>query len=267
MRVMRASSRPEVKYLDITGTNLPMSVNNTTQTGGALRGSTCNGTNAGVGNKVYSNIFRAIVQGVSANQRVGNKVFVKSINTIVSYKYCPPAAWRADFWATHAQYVPDAANMVVRLVWSDDPSDVTADTTNYFANTGIADYEYFTPSVKRLNRRRFKFWADKTFRTTKPQVPMVTPNVEVYNNTLIEGSRNWYPFAPAEVFSHTLKVNKTITYHSVDTLPKANSENIYSLALFASPPALCGETGLDIIDLRKQYYCYTVNMRIYYTDV
>lgn len=248
-RAYRASLKPEVKHIDITANELPMSVCDITDSTGVL------GTLGGSGNKAIDDIFSYISQGTGSSNRIGSTIFVKSMQIQFHAHYCPNATFLAT---TGGASVPGPAIMQVRCVWADNNQGFTADSEGFFIapSSGL----YWGADIKRLNRRIYQFWHDRTF-TSRNANNMGWPfgaDSTVYTNA--------NQLLPAMSFKYTVPVNKRIIY-TQESLPKDDTMR-YTLNVFACPPVATNmPTTAKFNELRKQLYCYSYQIRIYYTDV
>jgi len=118
-RSYRNSLKPEVKHIDITASDLPMSICDTSDPTVAM------GTLGGQGNKAVSDIFSYISLGTGSSNRIGSTIFVKSMQIQFNARYCPNATFLA---LSQSKAIPGPGIMQVRCVWADNDQGFTADS-------------------------------------------------------------------------------------------------------------------------------------------
>jgi hypothetical protein len=235
--IRRRESKPEVKYLTVPVFDIPVSLwKNGSPT-------TLLGQISGSGNKIIRDLFDRIEVGTLPSQRIGRTIFVKSIRSKFSFRFCPTQAARDN------GYTKSPANPIsVRMIWFDSTSTIASDT-ELFQMQGLT--QNFDVAHKYVDRTQFMIFADKMFTAR-------TGGFSVDVGTSVSGANFSVP--PSLTIAHTLPVNKTITYRNVDQQPKSELET-YTLAFIASDPS-CQQTFLA-----PQYLCCQGTVRVYYTDV
>lgn len=250
MRNTRRANTPEVKYVDLHTYNIPMSIVDRNNP------ETCLGTISGQGNKGVSNAFGFIQQGAGPGQRVGSTIFVKSMNLVLTAKYCPNAAYRGT---TDGEVIPTNAVMQVRVIWADNSQSVNVDTPRFWA-LGIPSTSGISAGLKRVNRREYQVWSDKTY---------VSRPFSMNSINLAQPLVNFQQSVPSLRFSQTILVNKRIVFNTATVIQDPKDDTMcYTLNVFPTAPAfdmMSNDTKHDY--LRQQAYCYSYNLRIYYTDV
>jgi len=232
----RRETKPEVKYLTVPVYDVPVGLwRNGSPT-------TLMGQIAGSGNKIIRDLFDRIEVGVLPSQRIGRTIFVKSIRSKFSFRFCPTQA------AMDNGFSQSPGNPItVRMIWFDSTSNLSSDT-ELFQMQGLT--QNFDVSCKYVDRTQFMIFADKMF---KGPTAGFTANMKPPSGT--------YEMTPVSLtLAHTLPVNKTITYRNVDQQPKSEMET-YTLAFVASDPAQRNT------QLAGQYLCCSGTVRVYYTDI
>lgn len=251
-RMTAAMSRPEVKHLDIAAIDIPVSICDPT---GSQPDASLSLT-SGSGNKLLIDIFQYIEQGVQSRQRVGQQIFVKSINLRMNFRYCPNSFYVNT---TYGGYIPGSGALGLRVVWADNREALTVSTPDFFSDIppGAA---YWSAVMKRLNRRKLNVWSDKFFKRS------IGSDGATSVGAIPNFKNNMPQFIPAMDINYTIPVNKRIVYD--DTVPK-DEKMVYTMNVFACPPNCVNlvSTVPANSELMKQFYCVNYNVRIYYTDV
>lgn len=138
---------------------------------------------------IVNDLFRNITIGPAYNQRIGDKIFVKSIRVYHS-------AYVNHMIIQSVNYV--MANVLLRLTWTDvvgtaaTPSAAGSAVPYFFEENGL------NKMTQPINRRLFKVWRDKVYRIGGPHA---TSNNDTYTSA-----------AAIARWAYTIPVNKSIIY-------------------------------------------------------
>jgi len=229
---MAASSKTEVKYLTLINVDVPIGLHKPSAPRVLL------GTVAGGGNKAIENMFSYISIGSGSSDRVGRKIFVKSITFKYTLRYCPSTTAVAAGWSNSP-----TQSMRVRMMVTDTRNGFAVDDNLWtFDAASTANYDVH---LKYPDRTVYNVFYDK-----------------MYTSSPVGSSASVSYLFPSIYINKTLRVNKLIEYQNNATGPK-NENTVYSLAFIASNPSITDATYPQLI---PQYYCATGSTRIYYTD-
>lgn len=230
-RNYRASARPEVKVYDksLTGRGVKLDIT----TAGTLMQSYF----------VMSNIFSSIAQGTNSYERIGNRIFVKSIQMRIEY-------WTCGFTYNSTNQLVNTALM--RVICSDAIGNV--DAQNFFAGTNGG-----SKIACPLNRKVWNIHYDRVFRLSQglANVPGGT------------ASTSSYAVGDIRTTVINMPINKIITYAQLDggSSPGVKDDSgLYSFAALASLPNAAAYTTTGGAAYPNPV-CTNWHLRIYYTDV
>lgn len=192
-RTMKASSKPEVKFLTMSINDIPLKIHAT------------NGASAlYTEQRMFANILGGIVQGTGASQRIGNKIFLKHITVCVLARGCPSA----NTYSVGTFYLRS----------------VFHDTGGSIKDINVVINDFFRTVDKRnfngiIDRSAYTIYADKTYRITAYEGPTWTYD-------------DYYHNGPYRRFVTKHTFNKPITYEAGGNIVKDLKDNInYSLLL------------------------------------
>lgn len=218
----KQARKPEVKYFTYTKENTPTNV--------AWPGTASKSIFAN--NYIVGNMLGGIVVGTGADQRIGNRIYVKFIQFTMFTKACPASS---TFHISSYNLRMIVANTgITRVVAGNDVS-------NFF---GPSCQNVFNNLIDRT-RVYTKF--DKTFRITSTD--SATTALSPYNMC-----------GASKRLSVTVPIGKVIDYNANSTGVK-NDQDYLGLYLLGGVP------GMSTVTDAQQICCTDIIFRIYYTDV
>lgn len=222
VRARRGTSRPEVKFMDITVSEQAL---NTVYANPA----SANLVNSATSHLLRIDALKSIAQGTASYQRVGSKIFVKTIQFKSSWYLCPIGG-STDLYS-HCQ-----ARFIVGD-WA--PANTATDLNAFFGINSTR--KMFAP----LNRKLYNIYYDKIHTWSASWAIDRSAN----STASLCGSQRMVNF--------NIPVNRYVTFSQDGDVKE--DYNVYSFA------ALCQLPNKD--SNSTQALCGGYNIRIYFTDV
>lgn len=170
---------------------------------------------------ILANILDQIAQGTNYGNRIGNKIFVMSINVRVLVAACPEDS-------TYA-----IGNFLIRHIWHSSRSGGNVGITNFFENTSFINFNSY------INRKILTVHADKTF--TVRADASTTP----FSGTYV------YCGAVREI-NYTIPVNRYVTYTQAGVVKE--DYNVFSFAQLGAVPNLPDNKQIACSQIKFRVY-------------
>lgn len=228
----RRRGTPEVKVFDSStiGKGIPIDI----ASDGTIRAA----------NKIFGNIFSLITQGTNQFQRIGNKIFVKSVQIRCTY-------WTCGFLYSYSGSARSiGVNTALMRVIVDNTVGGAIDHADFFAGTNNGS-KISCP----LNRKVYNIRADRTFR--------------------LQGGLSSLPGDPATTASNScgdirsfkmnVPMNRTIVYQQTDSGSSPIIKDVtdaFTIHAISAIPNLATYTTIPYVTP----VCSNWHVRIYYTD-
>jgi len=175
-----------------------------------------------------SNILTEIVQGTGSGSRIGNKIYVMSINVRMLIYSCP------------ADDDYSAGTFLSRHIWHNSPNTAGAGVPDFFLAPAKVNFHQMP------DRRMYNVHYDKvyTVRAHESTTSQITPYETV---------------GAVKMINYSVPVNRYVTY-TLFNKPKEDY-NVYSLAVLTATPGMSNSLYNN-----RQIGCYQLSYRIYFKD-
>lgn len=226
-RVRKRASSPEVKYKDIAVYNYGVSSAWSATASADL-------VNTGASKLIRNNVLSSITQGTGADNRIGARIFVKSIVMYTTFYICP---------STDQNYLYNS--VLTRWTcgsWIVDPA-----TTNITAYFGAATHAKMSVP---LNRRAYTVHMDR--RISYNTGAGINRYADASGVPQLESRGGLVKFV-----KFRLPVNRVVTFKQDGNVKE--DYNVYTFVTFGNLPTLQDNTS--------QLLCGDFFIRMYYTDV
>lgn len=224
-RVIAKIIRPEVKAFRITQNEIALVAARFTNATTTLH---LEGTH-------LSDVISWIPQGTGSGARIGTKIFVKSINFTGYFSSCP-----RNLQTPSAGFSFNTS--LFRMVWSTSRGLAGVAVPNFFISN------VNNPIAGAIARKLFGCHYDKVYQWNDPIVAY-----KPANGTQTPG------YGGAHKVSHTLKVNREVSFQPNDAGWMRNDSDVFTLHMFTYVPGMAQ-------DIAFQTHCSDYRVTIYYTD-
>lgn len=173
------------------------------------------------------NLLDNIQVGTSFSTRIGNKIYVMSINVKFLVYGCP----------SNTNYVVDS--FLIRHIWHNQRTPTGSSIAGFFGSDSTVNFNSF------VDRKSVTVHKDKTWAVRSNAY-----GTSSTGSTALSGG--------CREINYSIPINRYVTY--TQSGPVKEDADVYSLAVLAATP------GMNTANDTKQIACFQAKYRIYYKD-